>query len=307
MTSPDVIVVGASNVDLTFRAPRLPDAGETVGDADLAENLGGKGANQAVAAARLGADVFFLSSLGQDEAGARFERLLASEGIDASGCRYFSGQPTGRACIWLDAEGENRILVSSGANAFLYQAAVKGALATLSDASVVLCQLETPVEGVASAVAWAREVGALSIVNTAPALPLPRLRVAPDVLVANEHEAAYLINDPKLGPRDLAAALSDRFGVGSVVVTLGAAGALLWQEGDARHVEAPAVTPADTTGAGDAFCGAFAARLAAGDEPLRAVELACAAGALATLRLGAMSSLPTLAKVEGLAERSGPA
>lgn len=306
MTAPDVVVVGASNLDLCFRAPRLPQPGETVGDAELTEGFGGKGANQAVAAARFGATTSFVSSLGQDEAGTAFSRLLEAEGIDASGCRFHAGRRTGRACVWVDGDGENQILVDPGANAFLEESAVAGALAEKPAASIVLCQLETPIEGVAAAVEWAREVGARSVVNAAPAAPLDRLRVAPDVLVANEHEAKQLAPGVDPEPRRLAAALADQLRVGLVAITLGAEGAVLWDAGSEHAVPAPRVAPVDTTGAGDAFCGALAARLAAGEDPARATRLACAAGALATLRLGAMSTLPSLAGVEATLAAHGP-
>jgi ribokinase len=298
--TPDVVVVGASNLDLCFRAAQLPGRGETVAGAEFTENLGGKAANQAVAAARIGAEVAFVSSLGRDEAGAELEQLLRSERIDMGGCQFVPGQRTGRACIWLDGDGENRILVAPCANAYLDEKAVREGLGTLSGAATVLCQLETPVEGVAAALAWARRAGARSIVNAAPAIPFEGLRVMPDVLVANEQEARLLLDSPDREIGGIAARLAERTGVALIVVTLGAAGALLWEGGEERRIATPAVRVRDTTGAGDAFCGALAARLAAGDEPVRAAELGCAAGALAIQRLGAMSSLPSLAEVEVL-------
>jgi len=298
--TPDVVVVGASNLDLCFRAAQLPRGGETIAAAELTESLGGKAANQAVAAARIGAEVALVSSLGGDEAGAELERMLRSEGIDSGGCRFLSGQRTGRACIWLDGAGENRILVAPGANAYLYEGVVSEILGAFSAASAVLCQLETPVRGVAAALAWARQVGARSIVNAAPAAPFERLDPTPDVLVANEQEARLLLDSPDCEIGGIAGRLAERTGVGLVVVTLGAAGAVLWEQDEEWKIATPVVRVRDTTGAGDAFCGAFVARLAAGDDPVRAAELGCAAGALAIERLGAMSSLPNLGEAEAL-------
>jgi ribokinase len=306
MISPDVVVVGASNLDISFRMPELPRPGETVNGAEAIRGLGGKGANQSVAAARLGARVRFVSSLGDESVATEIEEQLQAEGIDSGGCTFQPGEQSGRACIWLDQEGENRIVVAPGANALLSEAAVGSGLDPVSTASIVLCQLETPLEGIARAVEWAHEVGARSIVNAAPAAPFRRLPTMPDVLVLNEPEARELLADSEPPTDHLAPALAESFGVDLIAVTLGAAGAVLWREGEQHEIPAPRVAPVDSTGAGDAFCAGFAARLAAGDDPLRAAEIACAAGALTTLGFGSMSTLPTLPEVEALLDAGAP-
>jgi ribokinase len=276
----DVAVVGSVNLDLVATAPRLPGPGETVAGSSFTEHAGGKGLNQAVAAARSGARTALIAAVGGDEAGARLRSLAAAEGIDVDRVAVVGHAPTGRALVTVDDRAENAIVVVPGANALVEIDAVPAA-------SVVLAQLEVPVPVVVAAFGSARRLGARTVLNPAPgrALPDELVRVC-DVIVPNEHELA-LVGGP--------AALLEQ-GVGAVVTTRGAAGVEVHEATGAAvtvwSAAAFAVDPVDTTGAGDAFCGALAARLAAGDGLADAVRYATAAGALATTHPGAVPSLP---------------
>ena len=284
----DVVVVGSANLDLVARTLRLPGPGETVLGSDFAQHPGGKGLNQAVAAARAGASVAFVGAVGDDDAGRVLRSVAATEGIDVSGLSVADGVATGRAVITVDDSGENSIVVVPGANAFAY-------VGDLSAATVVLAQLEVPVATVIAAFAVARAAGSRTVLNPAPVpvggLPDELLSLC-DVLVPNEHEVELLG-----GVDELLAS-----GVAAVVVTQGAAGVTVTEAPDATtwSVEAFEVDPVDTTGAGDAFCGALAARLAAGADLRPAVRYAAAGGALATTTAGAVPSLPHAADIERL-------
>ena len=276
----DVVVVGSSNLDLVARTVRLPGPGETVLGSGFAQHPGGKGLNQAVAAARAGATVAFLGALGDDDAGRTLRSVAANEGIDVSGLSVADGVVTGRAVITVDDSGENSIVVVPGANACLHVEA-------LPASTVVLAQLEVPVATVIAAFAVARTAGSRTVLNPAPVPPdgLPdELLSLCDIVVPNEHEVELLGGVGKL----LAS------GVAAVIVTHGAAGVTVTEAPDAAtwSIEAFEVDPVDTTGAGDAFCGALAARLAAGDDLRPAVRYAAAGGALATTVAGAVPSLP---------------
>jgi ribokinase len=280
----DVCVVGSANLDLVAGSSRIPAPGETVLGHSYAEHPGGKGLNQAVAAARSGASVRFVGAVGDDPAGNRLRQVLVDDGIDA-GSLAVATEPTGRALIVVDDSGENSIVVVPGANATVTAPSDVGA------ARVVLCQLEVPIAAVAAALAAGRAAGATTILNPAPAAPLPAgVLAACDVLIPNEHEVELLG-----GAAALLAA-----GCGAVVVTLGGAGVDVHTSGDLMHVEPFPVDVVDTTGAGDAFCGSLAARLAAGDGLIDAVRWAAAAGALATTRHGAVPAQPTAAQIARL-------
>lgn len=273
----DVCVVGSANLDLVAITERLPRPGETVMGTDYAEHPGGKGLNQAVSASRSGARTAFAGALGTDAAADRLRRVLAAERIDATGVRTVD-VPTGRALITVDGGGENSIVVIPGANSTV------SAELCLPSATVVLAQLEIPMEAVISACATARARGSTVILNPAPAAPLPSELIALcDVIVPNEHELAQLG-----GAEGLLEA-----GCTTVVATLGGAGADVHSRTGTIRVDAFDVTVVDTTGAGDAFCGALAARLAIGDEMIEAVRWATAAGALATTVHGAVPAQPT--------------
>lgn len=281
MSGPAITVVGSVNLDLVATAATLPAAGETVTGATLARHPGGKGANQALAARRLGAQVRLVARVGADAMADEALALLRQDGVDLSGCVADPSAPTGVALIAVDAKGENLIVVAPGANAGF---AAAGLGDPVEDA--LICQLELPIATVAQAVALAQGFVA---VNLAPAAEVPpAVLERADLIVVNEAEAAFY--DGRLhGSR------------GMVAVTLGARGARLYR-GGALIAEAspPPVVAIDSTGAGDAFVAALTVALLEGQEPKAALAFACATGALAATRPGAQSSLPWRAEVEAL-------
>jgi ribokinase len=294
----DIAVVGSLNLDLVVEVDRVPAAGETVLGGDLARHPGGKGANQAVAAGRLGAAVAMCGRVGDDEAGSVLRASLRGAGVDDTGVLTTPSVPTGTALIAVEASGDNAIVVSPGANARLSADDVAAAPAVRS-AAVVLLQLEVPIATVAAAVDLA---AGRVVLNPAPAAPLPAgVLTGVDVLVPNEHELALLTgHELDVGDLEAVAAAARDVPVAVVVVTLGARGALVVEGDAAVHVPAPAVRAVDTTAAGDSFCAALAVGLAGGDDIAAAVERAVRVGAATTLRPGAQPSLPTPAEVEAL-------
>lgn len=291
-----VVVVGSYNRDTVLRVPRFPQPGETLAATGLARFHGGKGSNQAVAAARSGARVAMRAAIGADEAGEGALALWREEGVDAAAVARIAGAPTGEALILVDARGENQIVIVAGANDAL---PVEEDVPAIREAAMVLAQLETPLGATVAAFRAARRVGAATLLNAAPARTLPQEVLAlTDILVVNETEAALLLG--RAGEAaDLARGLAPRHARG-VVLTAGAAGAV-WARGEAvLHVPAPATAVVDSTGAGDAFIGAFAAALAAGLEEHEALRRGVAAGALACRRAGAVPSLPRLEEIEAL-------
>ena len=283
----DVCVVGSANLDLVVHAARHPSPGETVLGDSYAEHPGGKGLNQTVAAARAGARTAMVGALGRDPAADLLEQVLVDHEIAHETVRRVDA-PTGRAMITVSRRGENTIVVVPGANALVR-------VAELPTTTVLLAQLEVPLDEVSAALRTAREAGALTLLNPAPAMPLPDDLVAMvDVIVPNAHEVRLLGGAEALLAR----------GAGVVVTTLGPRGAMITDRHGARHVESVHVTPIDTTGAGDAFCGMLAARLAAGSNVDEAVPWATAAGALATTVAGAVPSIPTYDQVVDLLRRS---
>ncbi len=267
-----VAVVGSINLDLVARAAHLPRPGETVTGARLERHPGGKGANQALAARRLGARVTMIGRVGDDAEAGQALTLLRADGVDVSGCVVDPRHSTGIAFIIVDDGGENQIVVASGANM-----AVDGRGAAHAD--VLLCQLEIPVEAVARAVAAARGFVCLNLAPAHLGLPAETLARA-DLIVVNEAEAAAM-----------ECALAGHAGL--IATTLGATGAVLRRAGvELARAEPPRVTVADTTGAGDAFTVALALMLAAGRAPGSALAAACAAGALATTVPGAQPGMP---------------
>jgi ribokinase len=304
---PQIVVIGSVNLDVILRARRFPRVGETLTGATVLDALGGKGSNQAVAAARLGGTVAMVACVGDDAAGAHALDVLRSERLDVSRCRVAAEAPTGRAAIVVDDAGRNTIVVADGANALLSPEDVAGAEGLIGGARLVLCQLEIPLDAVAAAFGRAREDGVRTVLNTAPALSLDGLDVAPDVLIANRIEAEQLTGSKPGAPAaELAAALRREGvvgvggvgGVGITVVTDGEHGAAA---ADGQRVIAAPTLPVeaiDTVGAGDAFVGAFAWALAAQLPLQRALQLGCAAGSLATQTTGALPSLPTRAELD---------
>jgi len=291
-----VTVVGSLNMDLVVRAPRIPRPGETIIGGEFRTVPGGKGANQAVAAARLGAQVAMVGRVGGDAFGGLLLENLAAAGVDHTFVTRDPQAATGVALIEVDDAGQNSIVVVSGANMRLAPADVEAAAAAIGVADVLLLQLESPLETVTRAAQVAHARGVTVILNPAPARPVPAgLLGLVDVLIPNESETALLTGLP-VGDQEeaqAAAAALRRMGVATVILTLGERGALLAYEGGAELFPAFDVTPVDTTAAGDAFVGGLAVALAEG-RPLReAVRWGNAAGALATTRLGAQPSLPT--------------
>ncbi len=299
MSSGRVVIVGSVNVDLVVIAPRLPGPGETVTGGDVARHQGGKGANQAVAAARLGAEVAFVGAIGADDFGAAARAALEAEGI-ATAHLASVDRPTGVALIVVDEHAENLIAVAPGANAALTAPAVDDALAALAigRGDVVLACREIPPAAVRAALGAARRAGAIAILNPAPADGLDAATLAlADVLTPNAAELAVLAGS---GPPAEAARSLLRGGPAgrAAVVTLGAAGALVVRDaGPELALPALPVTPVDTTGAGDAFNGALAASLAAGHALADAARRAIVAGGLATTRQGARGGMPTAAEL----------
>ncbi len=279
----DVCVVGSANLDLVATVDRLPGPGETVPGSSFAEYPGGKGLNQAVAAARAGASVAFVGAVGHDGAAATLRAVMADDGIDSSHVNT-SGAATGRALIGVAASGENSIIVIAGANGTVTAHEVPAA-------RVMLTQLEVPLAAVERALTVARAAGAITVLNPAPVQPIDAAILQwCDIVVPNEHEVELLGGVDKL----LA------FGARAVVVTLGSRGSDLHTADGVVHIDSFSVVPIDTTGAGDTFSGSLCARLAAGDDLPTALRFASAAGALCTTMAGAVPSIPRRAAVEAL-------
>jgi ribokinase len=291
-----VTVIGSCNMDLVTRTHRFPRPGEHLVATDFGTYLGGKGANQAVAAARAGASVKMVARVGRDAFGAQIVAALAADGIDVSGIGQDLSYPTGNASIWLDSGGENEILVYPGANGTLGAADATNALSTIGVGDVLLMQLEVPVSTVLESARVAANRGATVVLNAAPAIPIPDdLWHSISVLVVNETEAATLSTGK--APAEAASALCRR-GCDAVVVTLGRDGCIVAASHTLAIESVTAFTPhrvVDATGAGDAFCGAFAAHLAFGSSVPEAARWGNAAGSLAVEVLGAMPSMPSKA------------
>jgi ribokinase len=297
----NVAVVGSLNMDLVARAPRIPQPGETIIGRDFHTLPGGKGANQAVAAARLGAAVAMVGRVGSDAFARLLLDNLAAAGVDHTSVIQDPGAATGVALIVVDAAGQNTIVVASGANMRLSPADVEAAESAIASADVLLLQLETPLETATRAAQIAHAHGVTVILNPAPAQPFPpTLLCLVDVLVPNESETALLTGLPmdSLAQVEAAAGALRESGVGAVILTLGERGALLAQVGGTQVFPAFMVTAVDTTAAGDAFMGGLAVALAEGHSLAESIRWGNAAGALAATRLGAQPSLPTRRAVE---------
>ena len=301
-TATDVAVVGSVNLDLVVRVEAVPLVGETVLGDDLREVPGGKGANQAVAASRLGRSVGFVGRVGDDGNGATLRRALTDAEVDTTFLAATADTPSGVALINVERGGDNAIVVSPGANAHLDTADVDAAHDLLSNAKVVLLQLEIPLEAVQRAAGLA--TGTV-ILNPAPARPLPNeLLDQVDILIPNQTELAALTGfDAPITAQNAAEAAS-KLPVDSIVVTLGEQGALVIDHGETTAVPAPAITPVDTTAAGDSFCAALASALVEGASLTEAASWAVKVGAATTLRPGAQPSLPTASEVEQLLQGS---
>lgn len=300
-----VVVVGSLNMDLVARVARMPLPGETLAGQAFAQVPGGKGGNQAVAAARLGATVTMIGRVGEDANGATLRAGLEREGIDCRALASTPSAPTGVALIFVDDDGRNSIVIVAGSNGELTPDDIARHEAVLARADVVVCQLESPPETVMAALAAAHRLGKTVILNPAPATgPLPpQWLPLIDYLIPNEVEAAALTGLPIGSPQDAAAAAQALLGQGvrNVLITLGSAGVLAAFGGDPVHVPAPRVAAVDTTAAGDTFIGAFAAQLAQGASTDAALRFAQRAAAISVTRAGAQPSIPRLAELDAAA------
>lgn len=292
----EVSILGSANLDVVFTTDRIPLPGETLLARSSNRFAGGKGLNQAVAAARAGASTAFIAALGTDEPGAILATTIADAGIDDRFVRRVD-EPTGQAFIVVNPQGENTIIVASGANATMHSLSEAEA-AVLRASSVLLMQFELPLDVVTEAAMTAHDQGAVVMVNAAPAQALPDALLASlDYLIVNEHEACELGGSADLATASgTLAALLPR-----LVVTVGADGAVLYDGGaEVARVEALPVVPVDTTGAGDTFCGAFAAAIAEGQEFVAAARFATAAAALSVQSVGAVPSIPGREAIDAL-------
>ena len=308
-TAPKITVVGSLNIDLVCHAIRRPDKGETlIGDAfDIF--TGGKGFNQATAAARLGAEVTLVGSIGADPFGEILLTAIENEHIDSRFVTRRTDIGTGVATIVVEPDGDNSIIVVPRANMALTTADIDAAVDCIADADVLLLQLETPIAASEHAAAIAKRNGTTVVLNPAPAQPLPdSLLKYVDILTPNQSETE-LLSGMKVSSHEEAHRAAEVLRTrmiatenAAVVLTLGAQGALILTETTSEQVSALPVEPVDTTGAGDAFCGALANALASGETLRPAVAFANAAGAAAVTVIGATPSMPTRAKIERLLE-----
>lgn len=304
MSKRGVVILGIFVADLAFRAGRLPAMGETIAGSGFKMGPGGKGSNQSVAAARAGADVTFISKLGKDEFGAIALKTWKGEGIRARVIET-ADHPTGAAFIYVnDRTGENAIIVVPGAAGTISVADVEAAADAIRGAAVFVTQLEQPIPAAHRGLQIAREAGVVTVFNPAPAEPIDgSIYALCDYITPNESEATFLSG---INVVDVASAkkAGDWFlsqGVGTALITLGEAGALLHAKTQSVHVPAFRAGPVlETTGAGDAFNGGFAAAIAKGEEPVSAARFGCAAAGISVTRAGTAPSMPSLAEVEAL-------
>lgn len=296
----EVLVVGSLSADLFVHGPRLPRPGETVIGQLFTTDNGGKGANQAVAAARMGAQVAIIGRVGRDPHGKRIRSALREEGIAHGAVGQDRGQATGVASIMVGEAGENCIVVIPGANGMLAAHHVADCHAKFAAARVVVVQLEIPMPTASCALTLGRQAGALTLLNAAPAANLSEAQlIAVDWLVVNTEEATEMLRAPVRSPEHarLAAEALRRRGIKHVVITLGADGLVFVSEGISVHLDAPKAQAIDTTGAGDTFVGALAAGLAFGLHAPMALRLGQAAAALAVERRGTQLAIPTRRQV----------
>lgn len=296
-----VLVLGSINADLVLRTPRLPRSGETIRATSVARYPGGKGANQAVAAARMGAQVHLVGRVGNDAAGAELLEALRGEGIDTSGVAIDDEEQTGTALITVSEGGDNTIVTSGGANHRVDRAELDAFEGMLPGARVVLVQLEIPIQAVDAAVRSAASAGVAVVLDPAPVRELPDdLYRCATWITPNEHEAAELtgMEDPEKAALELR-----KRGVENAVVTLGERGCLYIGPAGTFEIPAPKVTAVDTVACGDAFNGALGAHLSGGEDTVDALLRACAAGAAAATRQGAFPSLPGRRQMEDLLDQ----
>lgn len=298
-----VVIVGSLNMDLVTRAPRLPRGGETLAGHSFVTVPGGKGANQAVAAARLGASVAMIGCVGDDAYGDQLRAALLAEGIDCTAVTTVPGESSGVALIVVDDNSQNAIVIVAGGNGHVSAEVVDRFDTLLSQAEVIICQLEIPMATVGHVLKRGRELGKIVILNPAPASePLPADWYALiDYLIPNESEASLLTGLPvdSVATADAAATALLAAGASRVIITLGPQGSLLGTSALSQHFAAPKVQALDTTAAGDTFVGGFAAALADGKSESQAIQFGQIAAALSVTRAGAQPSIPTFDEVQG--------
>jgi ribokinase len=298
---PRIAVVGSVNMDLVFRTPRMPVVGETLSGHEFRQIPGGKGANQAVAAARQGAEVAFIGRVGDDGFGQFSLRCLANDGIDVSNLAAVPDIATGVAGILVDDSGNNSIVLAAGANAALTPAHIDAASTAITQAQMLVCQLETPMETVTHAISLAKQNGVKVILNPAPVQTLDAgLLAKVDYLVVNETEAGQLsgiaVNDQ--ASAKMAAEKLLQLGVGVVLLTMGEHGVCVADKEGSTHIPAIKVQAVDTTAAGDTFVGAFAVAIGKGLDIQAASTEAQYTAALTVTKLGAQTSIPQRSEVE---------
>ena len=301
-----VVIVGSLNMDLVTRAQRLPQPGETVVGSAFTTVPGGKGANQAVAAARQGAPTAMVGCVGDDAYGPQLRAALQADGIDCQAVATAAGVSSGVALIVVDEASQNAIVIVAGGNGHVTPQRVQDADALLQQAEVIVCQLEVPLDTVAYTLKRGRALGKTVILNPAPVNgPLPAdWYAAIDYLIPNESEAFTLtgVCVDSLSSAEQAATHLLARGAAKVIITLGAQGSLFADGSTFEHFPAPMVKAVDTTAAGDTFVGAFAAALARGEGERHAIAIGQVAAALSVTQAGAQPSIPTLAAVRGFVQ-----
>ncbi len=294
MSPKTILVIGSSNTDMTAKTAELPQPGETVLGGVFTMGAGGKGANQAVAAQRLGGKVKFICKVGRDMFGDNSIAQYEKEGLDTSGILR-SNLPSGVALIYVDSHAENCIVVASGANGDLTEDDIEKSRKDLEGCDILLLQLESPIPSVLKAAKIAHQAGKTVVLNPAPACPLPEeLFRNIDLFIPNETELSTFSGMPVTNEQEAqkAAAAMQAKGIGKLIVTMGSKGALICEGGPAVFVPAHKVKAVDTTAAGDTFCGALCVAIAEGKSLKEAAEFACAASALTVQKMGAQNSIP---------------
>jgi ribokinase len=307
MSSSPLLIVGSLNIDYIASVPKLPAPGETLTASRLLRRFGGKGANQAIAAARQGATVSMIGCVGDDDDGRAYRTRLKSEGIDVHGVTSTNQQLTGTALIAVDSKGENTIIVAPGANSCLSPARIESLKARIQSASLILLQFEVPMKATLAVVRQANRAGIPVVLNPSPyrsGFPWGEYQL--DTLIVNAGEAKVAFGlSPEVAsqtPKAWSLALA-KGRVSNLIITRGDRSTLLLSAQDCLEVPTLAVKPKDTVGAGDAFAGTFAARRAEGLDILAAVRLANCAGALTTLKSGAQEAIPTRRATESALRR----
>ena len=294
MSPKTILVIGSSNTDMTAKTAELPRPGETVLGGVFTMGAGGKGANQAVAAQRLGGKVKFICKVGKDMFGDNSIAQYEKEGLDTSGILR-SNLPSGVALIYVDSHAENCIVVASGANGDLTEDDIEKSRKDLEGCDILLLQLESPIPSVLKAAKIAHQAGKTVVLNPAPACPLPEeLLRNIDLFIPNETELSTFSGMPVTSQEEAQAAAKamQAKGVGKLIVTMGSKGALICEGGPSVFVPAHKVKAVDTTAAGDTFCGALCVAISEGKSLKEAAEFACAASALTVQKMGAQNSIP---------------